>query len=94
MSRFVASITGAEHHRVERGRLRPCGGGAALQLALALELGLEPGLGLGRVCQTLDVGSKRDDEVWSVQLLVEAVRPRLLKGYLSDPASLQFRWEK
>ncbi|HTF35661.1 MAG TPA: hypothetical protein VK714_18390, partial [Myxococcota bacterium] len=33
-------------------------------------------------------------QVWGVQLLVQAVRPRLLKGYLSDPAGLEWRWEK
>jgi len=24
---------------------------------------------------------------------VQALRPKLLRGYLSDPASLKFRWE-
>gem|GEM_PF-6050823 len=29
-------------------------------------------------------------QVWAIQLFVQALRPKLLKGYLSDPANVQF----
>jgi hypothetical protein len=32
--------------------------------------------------------------VWNAQLFVQILRPKLLRGYLSDPASLRFRWEE
>jgi hypothetical protein len=33
-------------------------------------------------------------EVWNAQFFVQILRPKLLRGYLSDPASLRFRWEE
>src|SRR5215469_8913361 len=33
-------------------------------------------------------------QVWNAQLFVQILRPKLLRGYLSDPASLRFRWEE
>jgi hypothetical protein len=33
-------------------------------------------------------------QVWNAQLFVQILRPKLLRGYLSDPATLRFRWEE
>ncbi len=33
-------------------------------------------------------------QVWNVGLLVQALRPKLLRGYLSEPSSLRLRWEE
>jgi len=33
-------------------------------------------------------------QVWSAQLVLQVLRPKLVKGALSDPANLQFRWEE
>jgi hypothetical protein len=32
-------------------------------------------------------------QVWNVQLFLQVLRPKLLRGTLSDPASLRLRWE-
>jgi len=32
--------------------------------------------------------------VWNLQLVVQALRPKLLRGTLSEPSSLRFRWEE
>jgi len=33
-------------------------------------------------------------QVWNAQILIQILRPKLLRGYLNDPASLRFRWEE
>ncbi|HME71261.1 MAG TPA: hypothetical protein VKM54_15530 [Myxococcota bacterium] len=33
-------------------------------------------------------------QAWNVQLFIQILRPKLLRGYLSDPASLRLRWEE
>jgi hypothetical protein len=43
--------------------------------------------------QWMPVHPESFGQVWSVGLFVQAVRPKLLRGYLNDPSSLKFRWE-
>ncbi|HBZ68214.1 MAG TPA: hypothetical protein DEP35_00005 [Deltaproteobacteria bacterium] len=33
-------------------------------------------------------------QVWNVQLTIQALRPKLLRGYLNDPSTLKLRWEE
>jgi len=33
-------------------------------------------------------------QIWNVQLTIQVLRPKLLRGYLNDPSSLRFRWEE
>jgi len=65
-----------------------------IQISKVTKFGALPGVKFALAGQWMPVHPESFGQVWSVQLLVQAVRPRLLKGYLSDPASLQFRWEK
>ena len=43
--------------------------------------------------QWMPVHPQNFGQVWSAGLFVQAVRPKLLRGYLNDPASLKWRWE-
>lgn len=43
--------------------------------------------------QWMPVHPDRFGQTWSVGLVIQAVRPKLLRGYLSDPSTLRFRWE-
>ena len=43
--------------------------------------------------QWMPIHPDRFGQTWSVGLVIQAVRPKLLRGYLSDPSSLKFRWQ-
>jgi len=43
--------------------------------------------------QWMPVHPARFGQVWNVQLFLQVLRPKLLRGTLSDPASLRLRWE-
>jgi hypothetical protein len=44
--------------------------------------------------QWMPLHSANFGEVWNVQLFIQALRPKFLRGYLSDPSSLKLRWEE
>ena len=65
-----------------------------VQVSKVFKFGALPAVKLALGRQWMPVHPVNFGQVRVVQLLVQAVRPRLLKGYLSDPAGLEWRWEK
>ena len=61
-----------------------------IQISKVTKFGALPGVKFALAGQWMPVHPESFGQVWSVQLLVQAVRPRLLKGYLSDPAKPAF----
>jgi hypothetical protein len=64
-----------------------------VQVAKVVRLGPLP-VKFALAGQWMPVHPANFGQVWGLQLFVQALRPKLLKGYLSDPASLQFRWDR
>ena len=44
--------------------------------------------------QWMPVHPQAFGQIWNVQLTIQALRPKLLRGYLNDPSNLKFRWEE
>lgn len=43
--------------------------------------------------QWMPIHPEHFGQTWSVGLVIQAVRPKLLRGYLSEPSTLRFRWQ-
>ncbi len=64
-----------------------------LQVSKVVLLGSTP-VKIGLAGQWMPVHPTRFGQVWNVQLAVQVLRRKLVKGYvLSDPANVKFRWE-
>lgn len=64
-----------------------------LQVGKVVRLGPVP-VKLALAGQWMPIHPDAFGRVWNVQLVVQALRPKLLRGTLSEPASLRFRWEE
>lgn len=64
-----------------------------LQVAKVVILGPLP-MRIALGAQWMPVHPASFGQVWNAQLSVQILRPKLLRGYLSDPSSLRFRWEE
>jgi len=64
-----------------------------VQLGKVVILGPLP-LKFALAAQWMPVHPATFGQVWNIQLSVQALRPKLLRGYLNHPASLRFRWEE
>lgn len=63
-----------------------------LQVAKVVMLGTTP-VKVAVAGQWMPVHPTRYGQVWNVQLFLQILRPKLLRGALSDPASLEMRWD-
>lgn len=64
-----------------------------LQVAKVMILGPVP-VKLALAAQWMPLHPADFGQVWNVQLSIQALRPKFLRGYLSEPSSLKFRWEE
>ncbi len=64
-----------------------------LQVSKVVILGPLP-MKIALAAQWMPVHPANFGQVWNVQFFVQALRPKLLRGYLNDPSSLRFRWEE
>jgi len=64
-----------------------------LQIAKVVRLGPIP-VKLALAGQWMPIHPDSFGRVWNLQLVVQALRPKLLRGTLSEPSSLRFRWEE
>jgi len=64
-----------------------------LQVAKVVILGPLP-MKIALGAQWMPVHPANFGQVWNAQLFLQILRPKLLRGTLSDPSSLKFRWEE